>query len=94
MTDLTVSAALRKRVTESWNASTDLGIPDDKFWEHVAAKDAVMAEVWQAVRREVDPDPDSVLGKLLLDAESYRHSQVNGAKEHMRVAAQTRGGTR
>jgi hypothetical protein len=85
MTELHVPDALRVRVTADWEESTRARSDLDgaEFWAAVAKANQVMAKTWQDVRRAVQPDPNSVLGKLLLDAEAYRHSQVSRARDHI-----------
>lgn len=84
MTEINVPNDLKDRVTAGWETSTSArDVDDSEFWSTVADADERMAKLWQEVRRTVHPDAESVLGKLLLDAESYRHSEARRAREYM-----------
>lgn len=89
MTEINVPRDLRDRVTAGWELSTSTRIDLDgaEFWAGVADADEKMARLWHEVRRAVRPDAESVLGKVLLDAESYRHTQARQARDRVREAA-------
>jgi len=92
MSELDVSQDLKQRVTSGWEECTAArnDTDDAGFWAGIVKTDQAMAETWHAVRRAVRPDPESVLGKLLLDAESFRRSEARRAREFVERDARGR----
>jgi hypothetical protein len=80
-----ISAELQARLDTAFDAAT-AGVSDlagAEFWAHVAKSDTEMAEVWKAARRELRPEAESVLLRLLMDAENYRRREAEIAAAHV-----------